>query len=108
VSGAGSDAGELDEELRSLGLDEAARSRMLLQAGADEAYWVHPENWRALQVFLAIATQWRTCGSVVIGLDYAAARAGAEMLGLEASAEDWRRVQLIEHAVVRELGKARD
>lgn len=33
-------------------------------------YRIWPEHWQALEMFLAVQTQWRAGGSGVIGLDY--------------------------------------
>ncbi|MGD9476148.1 DUF1799 domain-containing protein [Shinella sp. G-2] len=48
-----------------------------------------PQNWSSLLAFLACQTQWRvvaTMGGLIwLGLDYAAARAALEELGLPLS-----------------------
>ena len=59
-----------------------------------------PEAWPTLRVFLAAATQWRMAPSGhLAGLDYRAARAAADGIGIE-----WREVfggvRIMESAVL--------
>lgn len=66
---------------------------------------VWPQNVAAVRAFLAVCNQWRTvsaglAGARVIGLDYAAARAGLEMSGIAVVPGLWAEVQVIEGAAV--------
>ena len=79
--GASSGPDELAADAEALGLDLPADP-------PDADYWVLQENWDAVRVFCACATQWRLAPSGArTGLDYAAARAAADGLGA-----DWREV----------------
>ncbi|MFN3971243.1 MAG: DUF1799 domain-containing protein [Gemmobacter sp.] len=68
--------------------------------------------WRghtaAVRAFLAVSTQWRVGGAgVVIGLDYAAARAGLEAEGTTVTPEVWRDLRAIEAGAVEGFGAKR-
>ena len=74
--------------------------------GNAEANWteVWPENWKAVQGFGAIATQWRIAPLMsgrlhYEGLDYSGARAGLELAGLQLTASDWAGVRILEREV---------
>ena len=58
-----------------------------------------------VRAFLAVSTQWRVAGSgAVIGLDYAAARAGLAAEGIEVTPDDWRDLRAIEAGAVEGFG----
>jgi hypothetical protein len=44
---------------------------LVLEVEPPEALLIWPENWLPLQVFVAMATQWRTGVAGATGLDYA-------------------------------------
>jgi hypothetical protein len=77
---------------------------------ADGPYEVFPENWRALQLFLALATQWRICALstmagahlVQTGLDYAAVEPAMRLLGVKRHrrAALFRQIQMMESAAL--------
>lgn len=93
------------------GDDEFAAS--LRQMGAPEAVieeWARPApievpvlpgNERIVEVFFAVATQWRTqpMGGL-LGLDYGAVDVCLRRLGLEVTPEEWRGLQVMERAAV--------
>ncbi len=66
-----------------------------------------PQNWPALQIFLAAGSQWRLgpAGGFV-GLDYQGVEVAIQRLGLEASPEAWRGMQVIEATVCEEMNAA--
>jgi hypothetical protein len=67
-----------------------------------------PANWPALQVFLAAGSQWRLGpAGGFIGLDYQGVEVAIQRLGLEATPEAWRGMQVIEATVVEEMIAAR-
>ncbi|TMV09817.1 hypothetical protein FGK63_01740 [Ruegeria sediminis] len=70
--------------------------------------WLVP----ALRAFLAIDTQWRMAplgmgGMRALGLDYAAARAGLDLAGIEMTPALWADVRLIEAGARAEMNGAR-
>ena len=66
---------------------------------------MYRDNWHALQAFLSCSTQWRTIGGRVAGLDYPAVKAGLDMLQIEINPTDMMRIQILERATLRELGR---
>ncbi|MBO4168869.1 DUF1799 domain-containing protein [Cereibacter azotoformans] len=72
----------------------------------DQGVW--PEHAAAVAAFLAISTQWRWVGSgmggvMAIGLDYAGARAGLALAGIEVTADLWHAITLIEAGALAAL-----
>ena len=64
---------------------------------------VWPDNADAVKVFLLLDTQWRvqidaTGRSLPLGLDYAGARAGLDMLAITVTPDLWQSVMIIESA----------
>lgn len=66
---------------------------------ADEQFVVFPENWPAVRVFCAAATQWRLGPAGLAGFDYNGVRAAAAGIGVR-----WRdifgRLRLMESEVL--------
>lgn len=84
---------ELAAEARAFGIDP--------QTLPDQSTAVWPDAAPALDAFLAVAGQWRvTPSGRVIGLDYAAVRAGLELAGIELTPEVWSDVQHIEQGAL--------
>ena len=79
----------------------------------DASLGVWPENWQALQVFLAMGTQWKVSagmnGMIWTGLDYIALPIVEARMGVRraASAELFTRLRIMESAARQELNKAR-
>jgi len=95
---------DLDEDCRVLGLDAASLPAPL----EDEGDGVWPRNAAAVRAFLAVARQWRTVasgmgGARFLGLDYAAAKAGLDLAGIEVGPELWAEVRVIEAAAAAAL-----
>ncbi len=63
---------------------------------------VWPENWPAVQLFVALGTQWRRAGMTGArsGLDYGAIAPTAALVGIEATADTMRRLQILENRVL--------
>lgn len=62
-----------------------------------EGVW--PENASAVEAFLAVASQWRVLalptGLAWLGLDFAGARAGLELAGIEVTPELWADLRIV-------------
>lgn len=64
----------------------------------------------ALMAFFAVSGQWRTRpvgmgGSRMLGLDYAAVRAGLDLAGITLDPKTWADLRLIEIGALQELNK---
>lgn len=67
---------ETPEALAAMGL--------VLEDAADDACLVWPDNWRAVEVFAAMATQWRVAPSGNrYGLDYTALPAVCDLMRVD-------------------------
>lgn len=71
----------------------------------EKEFEVWPENWAIVEAFLFVSTQWRVVqqgGGMApgqtywIGLDYAGVAAGLAGAGIDASAEIWRGLRVME------------
>lgn len=73
------------DDLVLFGVDRATAQEWLGDLPAEE-FSVWPDNWPTVQLFLALQTQWRVAlgmgQAVWMGLDYAAAQAAMQMLGV--------------------------
>ena len=65
------------------------------------------ENWPAVTLFLAAATQWHFAGmgGTPTGLDYPGIEAAARMTGAEMSPELFAGIRVMERAALAETGK---
>lgn len=76
----------------------------------DEDFAVWPENWDAVQVFLAMSTQWRFAvgmgNAIWQGLDYTALPVVERRLGIRDRADCFARLRVIEAAAVRARNEA--
>jgi hypothetical protein len=96
---------DLAEEAEFWGFDPA-----ILQAPTDTGIW--DINVDAVNAFLTIDSQFRFTGMgmggvMVTGLDYAGARAGLDLAGIEVSPALWGDIQMIEAGVVGALNAKR-
>lgn len=64
-----------------------------------------PENWAALDLFLLCQTQWRTGPAGLLGLDYGAVLAMANLWSVDHVRETMTDVQIIEAAILAQLSK---
>jgi len=77
----------------------------------DEDCPVWPENWQAVEVFIAMATQWRISvgmgGTFYAGLDYAALPVVERRMGVKAAerADCFMRLRVMEHEARRRLNE---
>lgn len=64
---------------------------------------VWPECAESVELFLALATQWRIepMSGTVLGLDYAAARAAMDMMGIEDRRQAFEDLRIMEAEVIR-------
>jgi hypothetical protein len=88
-------------------MDAAGIAALMAERGRHaEGGGVWPHNVAAVTAFLAVSTQWRTAltagehglRTIFVGLDYAAARAGLDGLGIAVTPELWARLVVIERA----------
>lgn len=99
------------EDLRAMGAPQDVIDEHLRRTEQQEHFEVLPDNWTALNVFLAMSTQWRskmtgvTGGfiSVRTGLDYAALEALMQMQGITNSATVFQQVQTMEYAALEAM-----
>ena len=70
---------------------------------------VWPENWPAVECFVALSTQWRTAGQegARVGLDYAAIPPVAAMLGHDAGRDLFQRLQVLEFEALEVFARSR-
>jgi hypothetical protein len=71
----------------------------------DEGFQVWPENWPALQAFLAVQTQWAIGMNGPTGLDYTRVRAGLELAGVETTPALFQKLRILESAALAALSK---
>ena len=66
------------------------------------------ENWAAVRLFVACATQWRFAGmnGVRTGLDYAGVEAAARMAGIEVTGDLFDRLRIMERTALAASGGA--
>lgn len=69
-----------------------------------------PENWPALELFLACATQWRLAGmeGVRIGLDYPAVEAVMRITRVDDRPDAFQRLRVIETGALEAMQEQRD
>lgn len=72
-----------------------------MEPDPDDGIWA--ENEAALRAFLAVASQWRDGG-----LDYAGARAGFELAGLDVDPALWGEVRVIEAGAREAIAEERE
>ena len=79
-------------------------------AAEDRAMPVLPENWEALEVFSACATQWRRGGmeGQMSGLDYGAVESARRMMGVEDMRDCFERVRWIERGALAQVADEAD
>lgn len=66
---------------------------------------VFPENWEAVNVFLACGTQWRYRERTITGLEYASVEAVLRLRAIKAASETFERVRIMELAVLNALSE---
>lgn len=90
---------------------EAARARQASDP-ADHICWIFPDNWRALQLFLSMSTQWDRAGmnGARTGLNYS--RIQAVLAGRPDIDQDYpelfARLQLLEINALNEMSQRRE
>ena len=98
--------GEYDKvraDLRAFGATEEA---IVKQLGPEEKdFHVWPENWPAVDAFLAVRTQWITGMNGPTALDYTRVRDGLAMAGIETTPELFQKLRILESAVLEALSK---
>lgn len=74
------------DDLASFGVNELDAAEWVDIEDEPEQFEVYKENWRALQVFLSMSTQWRWTGgmaSMRAGLDYGVIHHSYEAFGVK-------------------------
>jgi hypothetical protein len=64
---------------------------------------VWPECAESVELFLSLATQWRIepMSGAILGLDYAAARAAMDMMGIDDQRQAFEDLRVMEAEVIR-------
>jgi len=96
-------------------MDEAGLAALRLALGRGDGAGVWPQNAAIVTAFLLVASQWRTglritdagVRTVFIGLDYAAARAGLDALGVAVTPALFAGVMVMEMAAAKALNGER-
>lgn len=78
-----------------------------MAAEAPAEFEVYPENHATVRLFLRVATQWRTRGESVLGLDYTAVEAALRLSGATCDPDTFAGLQVMERAVLAHLGEKR-
>lgn len=75
----------------------------------EEAFEVWPENWPAVELFLAVQTQWKV-GALggLFGLDYAGVEVVFRMRKVANRAEMFAKLQVMEAAALAAMSKKKD
>lgn len=96
----GNSYSEVISDLRAFGAPEDVIAEFE-QAQKTEDFEVWPENWTALELFLALQTQWRIGGmGTFVGLDYNAARWVFDLHNPPNYKEAFEQLVIIEHAAL--------
>ena len=66
---------------------------------------VWPDNWPALDLFIQCQTQWRTGPAGLLGLDYGAVLAMANLWAMDRVRETMADVQIIEATILEQLSR---
>ena len=77
----------------------------LIGSQAPKVFEVWPENWPALELFMQCQTQWRTGPAGLLGLDYGAVLAMANLWSMEHVRDTMTDVQIIEATILGQLSK---
>ena len=77
----------------------------LIGSQAPKVFGVWPENWPAVELFMLCQTQWRTGPAGLLGLDYGAVLAMANLWSVEHVREVMSGVQIIEATILAQLSK---
>lgn len=71
----------------------------------EEGFQVWPENWPAVEAFLAVQTQWSIGMAGPTGLDYTRVRAGLELAGMQVTPELFQKLRILESAALSALAR---
>lgn len=105
------EAEQLTAEFAALGADAPVHA---LKASRSEDFPIHGKrNWRLLQLFLAVSTQWRVqvvagltkARVIYFGLDYPALMETARVTRTRISPNDFADLQAMERAALDELNR---
>lgn len=70
-----------------------------------------PDCQRAVEIFLAVDTQWRSmiagARMIFVGLDYVGVRAALRFLGMRVTPDEFRDLQMMESAALQAFAERR-
>lgn len=97
------------EDLAAFGMREVKLPAWMQEGGdVDQDFAVLPQNWDAVQAFLACSTQWRLDPKgAIVGLRYDALEIVLKRLRIEDPNDAWIRVRVMEQAALKEFAKQR-
>ncbi len=68
---------------------------------------VHPDNHRAVRLFIAASSQWRFSHGMPLGLDYAGMAVCARALGFRLARQLMGQIQVMEAAALEKMAEMR-
>lgn len=97
MTGAGVDPGGLESDLKAFGI-----TARVPEPTEGAHFMVLPENFQAIEVFAACATQWRYAGmtGACVGLDYPAVESIMRMMAVDDPRDTFERLRLIEEGAL--------
>ena len=108
-AGGGGGRDEAAEDLAAFGVPEEDIEAWQERETEARNFEVWPENWPAVECFLALSTQWRHAGATGIptGLDYAAIPAVARLLGHRRGRDLFEKLRIMEAEALDVLARRR-
>jgi len=87
--------------------DDVVGNIKATQARHDEAFYILPENWDVILVWMQMQTQWRRAGAtgLMTGLDYCVLDIVTKALSIDLDAVLLNKLQRMEFAAMEELAK---
>ncbi len=77
------------EQLEEFSYPQAVIDEMVAEEAASSTCEIHPDNVMAVQLFIALRTQWRVCsgmaGAVMLGIEYASVSVVMRLMGIKAA-----------------------
>lgn len=104
----GVDTSEAHKDLEAFGAPKELIEK-LAEESKPKDFEIWPENWKAVEVFMRLHTQWKY-GAMggVIGLDYSSLPFIFEMLEVDNKKETFQSIQIMENAALEVLNEKRD
>lgn len=105
AGGALHDTEGYEKDLESFGMTRDQVADFVGPGSGD--FEVFPENWDAVQVFMACATQWRVSDHRAVGLDYNGLLAVMQLRDTQERRDTFERVRILESAALKEFARKR-